>query len=156
MTTVSSTTLMDRQIWTGKIFNGDWIAPTGGGQYAVIEPATGTQIGVIGRASLDDVQRAADQAAEAQNAWARTSFNERARVLRRAGQLWEQHAAEIGEWLIRESGSTPPKAAFEQHMTPIECYDPMGTSYALRSLDSASPGGCRWAWSASLLPSILH
>jgi hypothetical protein len=123
MTTVSSTTLMDQQAWTGKIFNGDWIAPTGGGHYTVIEPATGDQIGIIGRASLDDVQRAADQAAEAQRAWARTSFNARSRILRRAGQLWEHHATEIGEWLIRESGSTPAKAAFEQHMTPIECYE---------------------------------
>jgi acyl-CoA reductase-like NAD-dependent aldehyde dehydrogenase len=122
VTTVSSTTLLEQQIWTGKIFNGDWITPTGG-QYPVIEPATGTQLGVVGRASLDDVRRAADQAAEAQKAWARTSFNVRARVLRRAGLLWEQHAAEVREWLIRESGSTAPKAAFEQHMTPMECYE---------------------------------
>ncbi len=40
MTTTASTTLMDPQVWTGKIFNGEWIAPTGG-EYQVIEPSTG-------------------------------------------------------------------------------------------------------------------
>lgn len=122
MTTVPSTTLMDQQIWTGKIFNGDWIPPTGG-QYSVIEPATGNQLGVIGRTSLDDVQRAAQQAAEAQKAWARAPFDERARVLRRAGELWEQQAGEILPWLIRESGSVGPKAGFELHVAANECYE---------------------------------
>jgi len=113
---------MDQQTWTGKIFNGDWIAPTGG-QYPVIEPATATQLAVVGHASLDDVQRAADQAAEAQRAWARVPFDERALVLRRAGSLWEQHAAEVQQWLIRESGSTAPKAGFELHIAANECYE---------------------------------
>ena len=67
MTTISSATLMDPQVWTGKIFNGDWIASTGG-QYKVVEPATGNTLGVIGRASVDDVRQAAERAAEAQKA----------------------------------------------------------------------------------------
>src|ERR1700681_3762403 len=122
MTMTPSATLLDQQIWTGKIFNGTWI-PSTGGEYAVIEPATGMQLGVMGRVSLDDVQRAANQAAEAQQAWSRVSFNERARVLRRAGELWEQHAAEVQQWLIRESGSIAPKAGFELHVTTNECYE---------------------------------
>src|SRR5258707_15744584 len=103
MMTISSTTLMDAPVWTGKIFNGGWISPTGG-EYVVREPATGTELGVIGKASLADVRQAADRAVEAQKAWASTPADERARVLRRAGQLWEEHAAEIQTWLIRESG----------------------------------------------------
>src|SRR6266581_7752629 len=122
MTTISSATLMDPQVWTGKIFNGDWIASTGG-QYKVVEPATGNTLGVIGRASVDDVRQAAERAAEAQKAWAHTPFDERARVLRRAGQLWEQHAAEVSEWIIRESGSTAPKAGFELHVAANESYE---------------------------------
>jgi benzaldehyde dehydrogenase (NAD) len=122
MTTTSSTTLMDAQIWTRKIFNGDWITPTGG-EYAVFEPATGATLGVVGRASLEDVHKAADRAAEAQKAWASTPFDERARVIRRAGQLWEEHAAEIMEWIMRESGSTGPKAGFELHVAANECYE---------------------------------
>jgi benzaldehyde dehydrogenase (NAD) len=122
MTITPSATLLDQQTWTGKIFNGSWL-PSTGGEYPVIEPATGRQIGVIGRASVDDVQRAGEQAAEAQQVWARTSFNERARVLRRAGELWEQHTAEVMQWLIRESGSIGPKAGFELHVTANECYE---------------------------------
>ncbi|HTK06029.1 MAG TPA: benzaldehyde dehydrogenase [Ktedonobacteraceae bacterium] len=122
MAMIPTATLLDRQIWSGKIFNGTWITSTGG-EYASIEPATGAQLDVIGRASLEDVQRAAEQAAEAQQAWARVSFNERARVLRRAGELWEQHAAEIQQWLMRESGSIAPKAGFELHVTANECYE---------------------------------
>jgi benzaldehyde dehydrogenase (NAD) len=122
MTMTSSTTLMDEQIWTGKIFNGDWIASTGG-EYAVFEPATGGTLGVVGRASLDDVHRAAERAAEAQKAWASIPFDERARVIRRAGQLWEEHATEIMEWIMRESGSTGPKAGFELHVAANECYE---------------------------------
>src|SRR5947207_5731520 len=122
MTTISSATLMDAQVWSGKIFNGDWIAPTGG-EYQVVEPATGNTLGVIGHASVDDVRRAADRAAEAQKAWARAPFDERARVLRRAGQLWEEQAAEVSEWIIRESGSIAPKAGFELHVAANECYE---------------------------------
>jgi len=122
MTTIPSATLLDQQIWTGKIFNGNWI-PSTGGTSAVIEPATGTQLGIIGRASREDVLQAANRAAEAQQAWSRVSFNERARVLRRAGELWEQYAAEVQHWLIRESGSIAPKAGFELHVTANECYE---------------------------------
>jgi benzaldehyde dehydrogenase (NAD) len=122
MSVMTTSTLLNPHIWTSKIFNGEWVASTGG-EYPVIEPATGAQLGVIGHASVADVSRAAERAAEAQKAWARAPFDERARVLRRAGQLWEQHAAEVSEWIIRESGSTAPKAGFELHVAPNECYE---------------------------------
>ena len=118
----ATATLLDSQIWSGKIYNGEWITP-GDGVYRVIEPATGNQLGEIGRASVDDVRRAASQAAEAQKDWARISFNERARILRRAGALWEQYAAEVQSWIIRETGSIGPKAGFELHVTANECYE---------------------------------
>jgi len=122
VTMTSSPTLMDARIWTGKIFNGDWITPTGG-EYSVFEPATGATLGVVGRASPEDVQRAADRAVEAQKQWASAPFDERARVIRRAGQLWEEHAAEVQQWIIRESGSTAPKAGFELHVAANESYE---------------------------------
>src|SRR6266568_5326268 len=125
MTMTISTRLMDPQIWTGKIFNGDWITPTGG-EYPVVEPATGSHLGVVVRAGLEDVRQAAEQAAEAQKAWAQAPFDLRARILRRAGQLWEEHAADIQEWIIRESGSTVPKTGFELHVAASECYEAAG------------------------------
>ena len=140
MTTISSTTLMDPQVWTGKIFNGDWVSPTGG-EYRVVEPATGNTLGTVGRASLEDVRQAAERAVEAQKAWARTPFDERARVLRRAGQIWEEGASDVQDWLVRESGSIGPKAAFELHVATNECYEAaaMATQPYGRILRSEAP-----------------
>ncbi len=121
-TKVSQTSLMDERIWAGKIFNGEWIAGTGG-EAPVFEPATGMHIGMIGHAAVNDVRSAAVQAAQAQAAWASTPFSERAAVLRRAGLLFEERAADIRSWLIRESGSTGPKADFELHVAANECYE---------------------------------
>src|SRR5258708_13579271 len=101
MTTTTSTTFMDPQIWTGKIFNGDWIKSTGG-EHAVVEPATGTQLGVAGQARLEDVRLAADQAAEAQKAWAHAPVDLGARSLRRPSHLWEKRPAHIQEWLFSD------------------------------------------------------
>lgn len=122
MTLSSLTRLMDQHVWTGNIFTGEWIASTGG-EYQSTEPSTGATLGVVGRASVDDVLRSAERATEAQKAWATTPFDQRARVLRRAGQLWEENAADIQQWIIRESGSTVPKAGFELHVAANECYE---------------------------------
>ena len=44
-------------------------------------------------------------------------------MLRRAGQLWEEHAGEIEDWIVRESGAIPPKAQLETHIAAQECYE---------------------------------
>ena len=125
MSISSLSTLLDPQIWTGKIFTGEWTAATGG-EYESTEPSTGATLGVVGQASVEDVQRSADRAAEAQKAWAAVPFDQRAQVLRRAGHLWEEHAADIQDWIVRESGSTAPKAGFELHVAANECYEASG------------------------------
>jgi benzaldehyde dehydrogenase (NAD) len=114
--------LLDPSVWTGKLFSGGWVAPAGG-ERAVVEPATGEELGRVGLADAEDVARAAALAAEAQPAWAAASYEERARVLRRAGALWEEHAAEVRDWLVREAGSIPPKADVELHGAATECHE---------------------------------
>jgi benzaldehyde dehydrogenase (NAD) len=114
--------LLDPSVWTGKLFSGDWVAPAGG-ERAVVEPATGEELGRVGLADAADVARATALAAQAQPAWAAASYEERARVLRRAGALWEEHAAEVRDWLVREAGSIPPKADVELHGAANECYE---------------------------------
>src|ERR687890_246635 len=114
--------LLDAQVWTGSIFTGQWSSAMGG-EAAVVEPATGEEIGQIGFAGPDDVARAAARAFEAQRDWARRSYEERAAVLRRAGALWEEHAAEVEGWLVREAGSVPGKASTETHAAAQECYE---------------------------------
>ena len=114
--------LMDDGVWRGKIYSGGWVAG-GGGDAAVIEPATGAELGRTGLASPDDVRRAAELAAAAQPAWAATPHTERSAILRRAADLWLANAADIEWWGIRESGKIPPAMGFETHVATQEIYE---------------------------------
>jgi benzaldehyde dehydrogenase (NAD) len=107
--------LLDSTSWTGKIYVDGWV-PGGGGEYPVREPATGNDLDALGRATPGDVGKAVSRAAEAQKGWAASPYDQRAAILRKAAELWTAHAGEISEWIVREAGSTPPKAGFEVHM----------------------------------------
>jgi benzaldehyde dehydrogenase (NAD) len=50
--------LLEADRWTGQVFVDGW-EPGGGGDYAVVEPATGNELGRLGAASVEDVARAA-------------------------------------------------------------------------------------------------
>jgi benzaldehyde dehydrogenase (NAD) len=114
--------LLDPNIWTSSVLSGGWIQPKGG-DLPVIEPATGAELGRVGIANAEDIGQASAAAAKAQTEWARMPFEERAAVLRRAGLLFEQHAAEIEGWIVRETGAIPPKAALETHIAANECFE---------------------------------
>jgi len=114
--------LMSPDVWQAKIRLAGWAAGAGGTR-TVVEPATGDALGEIGVAGPADVAEAVRIGRTAQREWARAPYTERAAVLRRAGAAWEQHAAEIEEWLIREAGSVPGKAAFETGTAAQECYE---------------------------------
>jgi benzaldehyde dehydrogenase (NAD) len=118
-------TFLDPARWDGKIYIDGWTEGSGGTQ-DVIEPATGGVLGRFGVATPADVGRAATVAARAQKEWAAKRPEERAAVLRRAGQLWEDQAEELQGWIIRESGGIPAKAALETHIAANECYDAAG------------------------------
>jgi benzaldehyde dehydrogenase (NAD) len=116
--------LLDESTWHGKIFvGGSWDKASAGGDSAVIEPATGAEIGRIGAGSPADVARAAESAAAAQPAWAALPYPARAAILRRAGDLWAEHAGEIIGWNVREVGATTPMAGFALHVAAQECYE---------------------------------
>jgi benzaldehyde dehydrogenase (NAD) len=115
-------TFLDETTWTGKISSDGWVTAAGGAA-PVREPATGEDIGQYGLAAPEDVAHAAVRAAEAQGDWAATSFEERAAVLRRAGDLFEAHAEELQSWIIREAGAIPPKAGVETHTAAQECFE---------------------------------
>jgi benzaldehyde dehydrogenase (NAD) len=103
------------QDWDGKLYSSGWVAGNGGVR-DITEPATGATIGQFGVATTADVARATAAAVVAQKSWASVSYEERAAVLRRAGDLIERHADVLGDWLIREAGSAKGKAAFETHL----------------------------------------
>ncbi|MCW2793550.1 MAG: aldehyde dehydrogenase family protein [Nocardioides sp.] len=115
-------TLLDDPQWHGRLLIDGWRAGRGGASDAV-EPATGEVLGSYGVASVEDVTEAAQVAARAQADWAATPPEQRAAVLRRAGQLFEEHAAEIEDWIVRESGGIPPKAQLETHVAAQECFE---------------------------------
>jgi benzaldehyde dehydrogenase (NAD) len=128
--------LLDTTTWHGMVFSDGWAKPDGG-DAAVVAPATGDEIGRIGIGNSADIARAARRATDAQSAWAARPFSARAAVLRRAGQLWEQHASEVGDWLVREAGSIPPKAGVETETAAQECYE--AASLASESLGEVIP-----------------
>ena len=88
-----------------------------------MEPATGNVLGRVGSATPADVRKAGERASQAQREWAALPYTERAGVLRRAAQLFEQHQDEIENWLMRESGAIRPFAALQVSSAVGECYD---------------------------------
>ncbi len=115
-------TLLDGTTWQGSIYSNGWV--DGGGEpYAVVSPSTGEQLATMGRATVDDVHRAATKAVAAQRDWAAAPYNERAAVLRRAGDLWHANAEEITGWLMRETGAIGPFGGFQIMTSAEECYE---------------------------------
>jgi benzaldehyde dehydrogenase (NAD) len=113
---------LDESTWSGRVFSDGW-SPGSGGEAAVIEPATGTEIGRTGIASPADVTRAAAMAAQAQPGWAARPHTERSALLRRAAELWLANAPEIEDWGIREGGKIPPAMQFETHVATEEIFE---------------------------------
>jgi benzaldehyde dehydrogenase (NAD) len=122
---VATTGLLDGAAWTGRVFIDGWV-PGSGGDYAVMVPATGDEIGRIGAATSADVRKAAARAAEVQRAWAATPYQERAAIMRRAGDLWNKHAEEIQGWIMRESGAIPGVAGLQTWFAASQCFEAAG------------------------------
>jgi benzaldehyde dehydrogenase (NAD) len=117
-----SETLLDSGVWQARIFSDGWV-PAHGGDMPIVEPATGHELGRAGLADTTDLERAVASAAAAQKAWAATNFEERAAVLRRAGDLIAKHGIEIGRWMSRETGAIDGLAGFAVGVATQECYE---------------------------------
>jgi benzaldehyde dehydrogenase (NAD) len=76
----------ESQVWNGRIFSDGWKTAAGGTQ-AVVEPATGESIGLIGVGSAEDIDNAVVSATKAQEAWASMPFDQRAAIMREAARL---------------------------------------------------------------------
>lgn len=107
----------------GKLYiQGEWV-PGAGGSRPVVNPSTGALLGSLGLAAPEDVDVAVAAAVKAQPAWAELPFTERARILRRAGDLWTEHADELTQWLVTETGAVPGFADFQIFTSAQECYE---------------------------------
>ena len=144
----ANVSFLDEATWSGKVFIGGW-ADGAGGTEDVTAPADGALVGQIGKATAADVARAAAAAAAAQPAWEATDPAERARILNAAADALEANAEELIPWIIKESGSIPPKAgievehsagfvraaadaATEAHATPLTSVRPDATEELIR------------------------
>ena len=97
--------LLDSGAWQGQVFTGEWTA--GADRSAVVEPATGGELGSLGLASVEQAVEAADRAARAQRDWAATPYLERAAVLQKAAALMRDFttsvSASVGQTKCRVS-----------------------------------------------------
>jgi benzaldehyde dehydrogenase (NAD) len=100
----------------------------------VFKPAAGGKAPVTDKASLEvifqgasgnatDVAEAARTARAAQGGWAALPPTQRGDVLRKFASLCERHIEEIGAWIVRETGSIPPKGSFEIMTTGREAIE---------------------------------
>ena len=109
---VGAVSFLDEAVWHEKIYTDGWSDGSGGSQ-RVTAPADGTLVATIGRATAEDLKKAAASAAAAQPAWEATDPKVRADILNKAADILEANAKELMPWIIRESGSIPPKAGIE-------------------------------------------
>ena len=92
---------------------GQWRDGRDGTALQVTNPFDGSPLAQIVQADRDDLDEAYRKAAEAQVKWAATGPAERAAVMHRVVQLFDEHREAIIDWIIRESGSTRIKAQIE-------------------------------------------
>ena len=90
----------------------DKIVPASGGTIEVTDKASGAVLFEAGLASEADLDRAVTATRKAQAEWAARTPVE-GDVLREFARLCHVHVEEVGAWIIRETGSIPPKAPFE-------------------------------------------
>ena len=115
-------TFLDDEAWRGRVYSGGWVTAAGG-DAAVIEPATGNELGRTGIAAPADVARAAQRPPPRSPRGPPSPHTQRSAILRRAADIWLANAAEIEQWSIREGGKIGPAAQFETHVATGEIYE---------------------------------
>src|SRR5262245_61523261 len=110
-----ATGLMNEAQWRERVFGGAW-EPAQGGSVDVREPASRDVLTRVGLAGPADVAAAAQRAAAAQPAWAELAPQERAQIFRDAANLVKSSGDDIKHWMVRETGSIPPKIDVELKM----------------------------------------
>src|SRR5690349_17635161 len=113
MATLAPDTTETSTGWLGR-FVERW-EPGTGGPIQDVEPATGRHIVTVTGSSSEDVARAAAAAKAAQPAWAETSYQDRARILRKAADIYEANREEFGTWTMRETGASHSKMHHESN-----------------------------------------
>src|SRR3954466_9129699 len=107
--------VMTAQRWDReKLLIGGEGRPASGGTYDVVNPSTEQVVGVAPQATREDALEAAKAAKDAFWTWSRTTPQERAELLRRAGDLLAKHNDELVPLVQAETGATQKGASSMQ------------------------------------------
>lgn len=88
----------------GLLIDGAWRAAEGGGTLPTLDPATGTELGLIADASQADVDAAVEAARRALAGWRATTPAERARLLWKIADLLEARIDDLAELETLDQG----------------------------------------------------
>jgi len=86
-------------------------------EYQVVNPSTGQVEREYPTATDAEIDEILDRAGSGYPAWRRTAMTERADVLRRVAQLYQDRSAELGAIITREMGKTTAEAQGELEFT---------------------------------------
>ena len=125
--------LLDDATWQSKIYSGGWVDGSGGTVRRRVTRDRRAARHRWARPPRPTSTRRRPRAADAQRAWAAPPYNERAAVLRRAGDLWHANAEEITGWLMRETGAIGPFGGFQIMTSAEECYEAAALRVARRT-----------------------
>jgi succinate-semialdehyde dehydrogenase / glutarate-semialdehyde dehydrogenase len=81
---------------TQLLINNQWCDAASGKSIAVVNPATGLEIGRVAQAGIADLDRALESAKKGFEIWRNTTVLERSGIMRKAAVLMRERAADIG------------------------------------------------------------
>ena len=93
--------------------NGNWGPGASGRTLPIVNPATGGPIGTVAYAERADLDRALDAADQGFKAWRKVSAFERAKLMRKAANLFRERADAIAPMLTMEQGKPLAEAKQE-------------------------------------------
>ncbi len=114
------------------------LRPGRGSKAVLVDPATGRTVDQVQEASVLDVDVAVASAAAAFPAWSKRTAGERARVLLRLADLLEEHADELTELEVAETGKPVP--VFRDGELPFAADNLRFFAGAGRSLEGTGAG----------------
>jgi succinate-semialdehyde dehydrogenase/glutarate-semialdehyde dehydrogenase len=102
---------------TQLLIDGQWRDAAGGKTLAVVNPATGKEIGRVAHASIADLDQALAAAQRGFETWRDTPAVERSAVMRRAAALMRERAGDIARLMTQEQGKPLAEAKAEALMS---------------------------------------
>ncbi len=98
---------------TQLFIDGQWCDAASGKTMAVLNPATGQEIGRLAHASIADLDRALAAAQKGFETWRATPAHERAALMRKAAQIFRERADATARHLTMEQGKPLAEAKGE-------------------------------------------